>query len=111
MRFLLRVDPGELVADQGAILLDWFATDRSRSTVQYDRPERPFLAGLSPSLAMDLLRLGGAVFCVDKLLESGEQVVLIGHHDSSLTDHTQTELFAHLVGEYTAIASSSLAWR
>lgn len=186
MRFLLRADPGEPAADQGAILLDWFATDRSRSTVQYDKPGRPFLAGLSPSpLAMDLLRLGGAVFCVDKiarradapdswtreleltvpvsdphrwqeaapllhealgflsgdhwsvsftasqetrepavppaetgevvalfsggldslagaieLLESGERVVLIGHHDSSLTDHTQTELFGRLVGEY-----------
>ncbi|HEX3391574.1 MAG TPA: Qat anti-phage system QueC-like protein QatC [Solirubrobacteraceae bacterium] len=187
MRFLVRVDPGEPVLDQGVILLDWFAADRSRSTVQYDKPERPFLAGLSPSpLAMDLLRLGGAVFCVDKiarredapdywtreleltlpvsdphrwrevapllhealsflsgdhwsvsftasgetkepaippadagevvalfsggldslagaieLLESGERVVLIGHHDSSLTDHTQTELFARLVGAYT----------
>jgi 7-cyano-7-deazaguanine synthase in queuosine biosynthesis len=187
MRFLLRVDPDEPVADQGATLLDWFATDRSRSTVQYDKPERPFLAGLSPSpLAVDLLRIGGAVFCVDKiarrsdapdswtreleltlpvsepdrwrevapllhealgflsgdhwsvsftasrgtpeqavlpaetgdvvalfsggldslagaieLLESGGPVVLIGHHDSSLTDHTQIELFTHLVGEYS----------
>jgi hypothetical protein len=188
MRFLVRVDPIEPLPETGTIVLDWFAQDRPRSTVQFDSPDHRFLAGLSPSpAALDLLRLGGAVFCVDKiarrgdaadfwtrdlaltlpvsdpalwraaselvegtlsflsgdrwsvsfsaaagdqeakeeeeeeeqgtrtvvaagavslfsggldslagaieLLEAGETLLLVGHHDSALTDHTQTELF------------------
>ena len=186
--FLVRTDRREAIPGAGEILLDWFSAERGRSTVQYDKPELPFLAGLSPSpLALDLLRLGGAVFCVDKvahrdeapdswtrelqltlpvsdpgrwralapllretlgflsgdhwsvsftqpretqqpnppgqagggvvslfsggldslagaieLLDSGQEVLLVGHHDSSLTDHKQTELFARLAAAYPA---------
>jgi 7-cyano-7-deazaguanine synthase in queuosine biosynthesis len=60
----LRTSPDE--SDSGAsILLDWF-DDRRSSTIQYD-PE--FLKGLAPSLvALDFLRLAGAVFCADKAI-------------------------------------------
>jgi len=187
MRFLVRTDPSEPIAGDADVVLDWL-DDRHRSTVQYDKPERPFLAGLSPSpLVMDLLRLGGAVFCADKvasredtpdlwtrdlklslpvsdpdrwngaaalvhealtflsgddwtisftagalgseqqplqapeadavalfsggldslagaieLLEAGKRLVLVGHHDSPLTDHTQTALFSSLRSYFPA---------
>jgi len=62
----LRTDPSQL--DAGAdVLLDWFDDDKAASTVRY-KPE--FLKGLRPSpTAMDLLRLGGAVFCTDKVVK------------------------------------------
>lgn len=65
MRFQVRTDPEQPVDADADILLDWFAGHRGRSTVQY---EPAFLRGLSPSaVAGDLLLLGGAVFCADKL--------------------------------------------
>jgi 7-cyano-7-deazaguanine synthase in queuosine biosynthesis len=53
-------------ADAGAdLLLDWFGPT-SASTVRY---EPRFLKGLAPTpVARDLLRLGGAVYCTDKLV-------------------------------------------
>lgn len=49
----------------GEFLLDWFDADRSASTVRY---EPRFLHGLAPTaIARDLLRVGGAVFCADKI--------------------------------------------
>jgi 7-cyano-7-deazaguanine synthase in queuosine biosynthesis len=184
--FLVRIDAGEPAGDDTVVLLDWFADNHRGSTVQWNSPQHPFLAGLSPSpVALDLLRLGGAVFCVDKiarrdatsdhwtrdlelslpvsdperwraagpalhealrflsgdrwsvtfssappteapsplpvatgdavalfsggldslagaieLAESGRHLVLVGHHESSLTDHAQTELFAQLSAAY-----------
>jgi 7-cyano-7-deazaguanine synthase in queuosine biosynthesis len=185
MRFQVRTDPEQSVGPGVDMLLDWFPSERGRSTVQY---EPAFLSGLSPSpVAMDLLLLGGAVFCADKLalrvdaadlwtrdlelqlpvsavdlwsaasdrlhetlsflsgdrwrvdfverevpvadtqetlkgaedevvslfsggldslagvieiLEAPGRVVLVGHHDSSLTDNRQTALFARLSGHY-----------
>ncbi len=68
MRFLVRIDPNEPLPETGTTLLDWFVQDRPRSTVQFDSPDHRFLKGLSPSpVALDLLRLGGAVFCIDKI--------------------------------------------
>jgi 7-cyano-7-deazaguanine synthase in queuosine biosynthesis len=68
MRFRVRTDPREDAGADGEILLDWFEDDRAGSTVWYDAPQHPFLKGLVPSpVAMDLLRLGGAVFCADKI--------------------------------------------
>jgi 7-cyano-7-deazaguanine synthase in queuosine biosynthesis len=60
----LRTEPGQ--PDVGAdILLDWFE-DRAASTIQYGSD---FLKALAPSaVALDLLRLAGAVFCADKIL-------------------------------------------
>lgn len=50
-------------------LLDWLP-DRPASTVRY-KPE--FLRGLSPSpVAQDLFRLGGAVYCTDKVAKRSE---------------------------------------
>jgi 7-cyano-7-deazaguanine synthase in queuosine biosynthesis len=62
----VRTNPSQ--ADAGAdILLDWFDTKRAASTVRYE-PE--FLKGLAPSpVARDLLRLGGAVYCTDKVVK------------------------------------------
>jgi 7-cyano-7-deazaguanine synthase in queuosine biosynthesis len=37
---------------------------------------------------------------VIELLEAGQRVVLVGHHDSSLTDNRQTALFAALCDHY-----------
>jgi hypothetical protein len=53
--------------DAGAdVLLDWFDDNKASSTVQYGGE---FLKGLRPSaVALDLLRLGGAVFCADKVI-------------------------------------------
>src|ERR1019366_2888778 len=68
MRFRVRTDPREDAGADGEILLDWFEDDRAGSTVWYDAPQHPFLKRLVPSpVAMDLLRLGGAVFCADKI--------------------------------------------
>jgi len=59
----VRTDPAQ--ADAGAdLLLDWFGPT-SASTVRY---EPAFLKGLAPTpVARDLLRLGGAVYCTDKV--------------------------------------------
>ncbi len=64
----VRTEPGQ--PDSGAeVLLDWFE-DRAASTVQYG-PD--FLKALAPSpVALDLLRLAGAIFCVDKIVSRGE---------------------------------------
>lgn len=61
----VRTDPGQ--RDAGAqMLLDWFDDDRPAWTIQY-KPD--FLRGLAPSpIARDLLRVGGAVYCADKLV-------------------------------------------
>jgi 7-cyano-7-deazaguanine synthase in queuosine biosynthesis len=60
----LRTEPSQ--TDDGAdVLLDWFV-DKAASTVKY-KPE--FLDGLGPSaVARDLLRLGCAVYCTDKVV-------------------------------------------
>lgn len=64
MRFQVRVSPDQSVNSSADALLDWFPGDRARSTVQYNSA---FLSGLAPSsVARDLFRLGGAVFCADK---------------------------------------------
>jgi len=62
----VRTNPSQ--AEAGAdVLLDWFDTKRAASTVRYE-PE--FLKGLAPSpVARDLLRLGGAVYCTDKVVK------------------------------------------
>ena len=186
MRFQVRVSPDQQVRGSADVLLDWFPGDRARSTVQYN-PD--FLKGLAPSaVALDLFRLGGAVFCADKsasraasddfwtrdielhvpvsdvslweaasprlhealtflsgdhwrvefvplpemqpssvqetvqfedavslfsggldslagvvdLLEAGHRLVLVGHHDSPLTDNRQVALCKELRSEYGA---------
>jgi len=64
-QFQVRTDLDQAVDAGADVLLDWFPGQRARSTVQYDPT---FLRGLAPStVARDLLLLGGAVFCVDKL--------------------------------------------
>ncbi len=66
-RFLLRTDRDQLDDGSSEMLLDWFEGDKARSTVAY-APD--FLRGLRPSaIAYDLFRLGGAVYCIDKLAE------------------------------------------
>jgi len=66
-RFLLRTDRDQLDDGSSEMLLDWFEGDKARSTVAY-APD--FLRGLTPSaIAYDLFRLGGAVYCIDKLAE------------------------------------------
>jgi 7-cyano-7-deazaguanine synthase in queuosine biosynthesis len=65
-RFRLRTDRDEPVpTDADTLLLDWFrGTHQQRSTIAATE----LLAGLAPSApARDLYRLGGAVFCVDKV--------------------------------------------
>jgi 7-cyano-7-deazaguanine synthase in queuosine biosynthesis len=52
--------------DGAAILLDWFES-KAASTVRY---KTDFLKGLTPSpVALDLLRLGAAVYCTDKVVK------------------------------------------
>jgi 7-cyano-7-deazaguanine synthase in queuosine biosynthesis len=67
--FQVRTAPAQ--QDAGAdVLLDWFGDSKASSTVQYGGD---FLKGLRPSpVARDLLRLGGAVFCVDKVAKRSE---------------------------------------
>lgn len=68
-RLQVRTDPGQAIEDDVEFLLDWFQ-DTSKSTVQYGAD---FLKGLSPSpVARDLLRVGGAVYCADKLVRRDE---------------------------------------
>ena len=57
--------------DAGAdVLLDWFGDNKASSTVQY---RGDLLKGLRPSsVAQDLLRLGGAVFCADKVAKRAD---------------------------------------
>ena len=64
----VRTDPAQ--PDIGAdLLLDWLP-DRPASTVRY-KPE--FLKGLAPSpVALDLFRLGGAVYCTDKVVKRSQ---------------------------------------
>ena len=55
--------------DGAAVLLDWFEK-KSASTVRY---EHAFLKRLAPSaVARDLLRLGGAVYCTDKVVKRAD---------------------------------------
>ena len=62
----VRTDPFQPDAG-GDVLLDWFDAKRAASTVRY---EPKFLKGLAPSpVARDLLRLGGAVYCTDKVVK------------------------------------------
>jgi hypothetical protein len=61
----VRTDPSQPDEDAD-VLLDWF-DEKAASTVR-SNPE--FLTGLTPSLvAGDLLRLGGAVYCTDKIVK------------------------------------------
>jgi 7-cyano-7-deazaguanine synthase in queuosine biosynthesis len=61
--FRVRTEPSQPY-DDGDVLLDWF-NDEPGSTVRF---EPDFFRGLSPSpIARDLFRLGGAVFCIDKI--------------------------------------------
>lgn len=62
----LRTSPNQ--SDDGAaVLLDWFEDDKAASTVRY---KRDFLNGLHPSpTALDLFRLGAAVYCADKVVK------------------------------------------
>jgi len=63
-RFQVRTGPEQTVDPATDFLLDTFE-DRQASTIQY---EPDFLKGLDPTpVARDLLRLGGAVYCADKL--------------------------------------------
>lgn len=57
-------------ADAGAdVLLDWFS-QASASTVAY---QPRFLKGLTPSaVASDFLRIGGAVYCADKVVKRAD---------------------------------------
>jgi 7-cyano-7-deazaguanine synthase in queuosine biosynthesis len=63
----LQVRTAPSQADAGAdVLLDWF-DDQAASTV---RCKPDFMEGLAPSpVARDLLRLGGAVYCTDKVVK------------------------------------------
>ncbi|HMJ35414.1 MAG TPA: Qat anti-phage system QueC-like protein QatC [Baekduia sp.] len=62
--FQIRTSPDQ--ADAGADhVLDWFPGSKARSTVAY---EPDFLKNAVPSdVALDFLRIGGAVFCADKV--------------------------------------------
>ena len=62
--FLLRTEPAGPDTDAD-FLLDWFAGDPARSTVTF---EPAFLRGTMPgSIAGDLLRVAGGVYCADKV--------------------------------------------
>ena len=61
----VRTDPSQPAA-AADILLDWFS-QKAASTIRYNPA---FLTGLAPSPAAgDLLRLGGAVYCTDKVVK------------------------------------------
>lgn len=68
--FQVRTHPSQRDADAD-VLLDWFeGGEKGESTVAY---EPAFLKGLAPApVARDLFRVGGAVYCADKVAKRAD---------------------------------------